>query len=268
MLKSGKAYLIGAGPGDPKLLTLRAVEVLREADVVLIDDLVHPGVLAHVRTTRIIQVGKRSRRPSFPQELATSIMVAYARGGAIVARVKGGDPLLFGRGGEEALALAEAKVPFEIVPGVTSALGAAAYAGIPLTQRGVASSVAIVTGHREGGLPVRIPSDADTIVVYMCQRTIHRIANDLIAAGRSAMTCLAVIRGATWQAQEVYTGYLGEAAELDDDWYASLDPDPPTIAIIGDVASFADQLAWHGRAPTPLAMLLAPPQRVAAGGWR
>src|SRR5262245_15688479 len=126
MLKSGKAYLIGAGPGDPKLLTLRAVEALRDADVVLIDDLVHTGVLEHAPSARVIKVGKRSQRRSFPQELATNLLVAYARNGAIVARVKGGDPLMFGRGGEEALALAEASVPFEIVPGVTSALGAAA----------------------------------------------------------------------------------------------------------------------------------------------
>jgi uroporphyrin-III C-methyltransferase len=267
-VKSGKAYLIGAGPGDPKLLTLRAAEVLGQADVVLIDDLVNPGVLAHVRSARIIQVGKRSQRQSFPQELATNLLVAYARGGAIVARVKGGDPLMFGRGGEEALALAEANVPFEIIPGVTAAVGAAAYAGIPLTHRGVASSVALVTGHREGGLPPRIDSDADTVVVYMCQRTIHRIARDLIDAGRSSMTCVALIRGATYQAQEVYTGYLGEVAALDDDWFAELDPDPPTIAIIGEVASYADKLAWHGRPPTPIAAFLAAPQRVAAGGRR
>jgi uroporphyrin-III C-methyltransferase len=267
-VKTGKAFLIGAGPGDPKLLTLRAVEALRQADVVLIDDLVHPDVLAHAPAARVIHVGKRSQRQSFPQELATHILVAYTRGGAVVARVKGGDPLLFGRGGEEALALAEAKVPFEIVPGVTSALGAAAYAGIPLTHRGVASSVAFVTGHREGGRQAQIDVNADTIVVFMCQRTIHFIARDMIASGKSAMTCVAIVRGATWQAQEVYTGYLGEVAALDDDWFATLDPDPPTMAIIGDVASYADQLAWHGRTPTALSVLLAPPLRVAAGGAR
>jgi uroporphyrin-III C-methyltransferase len=233
---------------------------------VLVDDLVHPGVLDYARTARIIHVGKRSQRRAFPQELATHILVAYVRGGAIVARVKGGDPMLFGRGGEEALALAEARLPFEIVPGVTAALGAAAYAGIPLTHRGVASSVAFVAGHREGARPARLDVDADTIVVYMCLRTIQHIARELIMAGQSPLTCIALVRGATWQGQEVYTGYLGEAAALDDDWHARLDPEPPTIAIIGAVASFADQLLWFGRRPTPLALLIATPMRLAAGG--
>ncbi|HEY5947965.1 MAG TPA: uroporphyrinogen-III C-methyltransferase [Kofleriaceae bacterium] len=268
MTKSGKAYLIGAGPGDPRLLTLRAAEVLGHADVVLVDDLVHPGVLAHARTARIVHVGKRSQRHAFPQELATTILVAYVRGGAVVARVKGGDPFLFGRGGEEAQALADAGLAFEIVPGVTAALGAAAYAGIPLTLRGVASSVAFVTGHRREGRATRIDAEADTLVVYMCQRTIQPIACELLARGKSAMTCVAIVRGATWGAQEVYTGYLGELAALDDDWYAALDLELPTIAIIGDVASCADQIAWHGNRPIPLAMLMQPRARVASGGGR
>jgi uroporphyrin-III C-methyltransferase len=265
-MKSGKAYLIGAGPGDPKLLTLRAVEILEQADVVLVDDLVHPEVLRHARTARVLHVGKRSQGRVFPQELATNIMIAYVRGGAVVARVKGGDPLVFGRGGEEALALAAARLPYEVIPGVTAALGAAAYAGIPLTHRGVAASVAFVAGHRELGRRARIDVHADTIVVYMCQRTIRDLACELLDAGRSAMTPIALVRGATWRAQELYTGYLGEAAALDDDWYAQLDPEPPAIAIIGDVVSFADQMGWYGTSPTPLAELLARPLRAAAGG--
>jgi uroporphyrin-III C-methyltransferase len=268
MTKPGKAYLIGAGPGDPRLLTLRAAEVLGQADVVLVDDLVHPGVLSHARTRRIIHVGKRSQQRSFPQELATHILLAYVRGGSIVARVKGGDPLVFGRGGEEALALAEARLPFEIVPGVTAAVAAAAYAGIPLTQRGVSASVAFVTGHREAGAAQGIDADADTLVVYMCQRTIRSIADELLSRGQSPMTCVALVRGATWPSQEVYTGYLEELAALDDDWYAALDPELPTIAIIGAVATFADQLAWHERRPIPLGSLIAPRVRVVAGGRR
>lgn len=268
MLKSGKAYLIGAGPGDPKLLTLRAVEALREADVVLVDDLVHPDVLAHAKAAQIRYVGKRSNRRSFPQELATDMLLAYAFRGAIVARVKGGDPFVFGRGGEEAIALADAKIPFEIVPGVSSALGAAAYAGIPLTYRGIASSVAFVTGHRERGESPHIDADADTLVVFMCQRTIHRIARDLIAQGRSTRTPVAIVRGATWQQQEVYTGSLVEVARLSDAWYAELDQNLPTMAIIGEVAGFADQLAWYGRKPAPLSTLAFPPLRLVAGGLR
>jgi len=268
MTKSGKAYLIGAGPGDPRLLTLRAAEVLGEADVVLVDDLVHPAVLAHARTARVLHVGKRAGLRAFPQELATDIMIAYVRGGAIVARVKGGDPLLFGRGGEEALALAEARLPFEIIPGVTAALGAAAYAGIPLTHRGVAASVAFVAGQRAADQPSALDVEADTLVVYMCQRTIRQVACELITRGRSPMTCIAIVRGATWHDQEVFTGYLGEAAALDDDWYQQLDPAPPTIAIIGAVASFADQLTWHARPPIPLGLLVAPPLRIAGGAAR
>jgi uroporphyrin-III C-methyltransferase len=268
MTKSGKAYLIGAGPGDPRLLTLRAAEVLGQADVVLVDDLVHPGVLAHARTRRIIHVGKRSQRRSFPQELATHTLLAYVRGGSIVARVKGGDPFVFGRGGEEALALAEARLPFEIIPGVTAAVGAAAYAGIPLTHRGVAASVAFVTGHREAGATQRIDADADTIVVYMCQRTIRDIAHELLERGKSPMTCVALVRGASWPTQEVFTGYLDELATLDDEWYAALDPELPTIAIIGAVASYADQLAWQDARPIPIASLRVPRLRVVAGGRR
>ena len=269
MLKSGKAYLIGAGPGDPKLLTLRAVEALRDADIVLVDDLVHPDVVAHARAAKIRHVGKRARRRSCPQELATDMLVEFAQCGEIVARVKGGDPFMFGRGGEEALALAQAKIPFEIVPGVSAPFGAAAYAGIPLTYRGIASSVAFVTGHREDGEQVQIEAEADTLVVFMCQRTIPRIARNLIAAGRSAVTCIAIIRGATWQAQEVYTGYLGEVARLADNWFAPLDAALPTMAIIGEVVSFADQLAWHGRMPTPISSLQGyPPLRLVAGGLR
>lgn len=268
MKKSGKAYLIGAGPGDPKLLTLRAVEVLQEAQVVLIDDLVHPEVLRHASTARVLHVGKRAGRRAFSQELATQLMIAYVRGGSVVARVKGGDPLVFGRGGEEALALAEACLPFEIIPGVTAALGAAAYAGIPLTHRSVASSVAFVAGQREGGLGASANVRADTIVVYMCQRTIRDVARDMIAAGRSPMTAIALVRGATWQAQELYTGYLGEAAALDHDWFFHLDSEPPTIAIIGEVAAMADQMGWYGRSAVPISELIAKPLRAAAAGAR
>ncbi len=241
---AGKAYLIGAGPGDPRLLTLRAIEVLGEAEVLFVDELVRPEVLAHAATARIVHVGKRCGRHSVSQDVTTRLLVDAVRRGAIAARVKGGDPFVFGRGGEEAEALARAGLRFEIVPGVSAALGAAAHAGIPLTYRGVASSVAFVTGHDDAVADVA----ADTLVIYMCQRTIVAIARELLWAGRSPATPVAIVRGATWDAQEVYTGELAELAELPDDWYAALDAALPTLAIVGDVVRFASSLAWRSRA--------------------
>ena len=125
-----------------------------------------------------------------------------------------------------------------------------------------------MTGHRESGRPVVVDAEADTIVVYMCQRTIREIAGQLLARGKSALTCVAIVRGASWPTQEVYTGYLGELAALPEHWYVPLDPEAPTIAIIGDVASYADQLAWHGSRLTPLDALLSPTSRKVAGGAR
>lgn len=246
---SGMAYLVGAGPGDPRLLTLRAVDVLVKADVVFVDDLVHPEVLVHARRARIVHVGKRCGRPSVSQEVSTRMLVEAVRRGEVAVRLKGGDPLVFGRGGEEAEALAHAGLRFEIVPGVTSALGAAAHAGIPLTHRDVASSVAFVTGHEEGRVSEVV---ADTIVVYMCQRTIVGIARELVRAGRSPHMPIAIVRGATHDAQEVYTGSLLDVAGLADDWYAAFDDALPALAIIGDVVAFAGTLAWRS-IPLPLA---------------
>ena len=269
---AGKAYLIGAGPGDPRLLTLRAVDVLGRSEVVFVDDLVAPDTLRHAPAARVVHVGKRCGRRAMPQDVTTRLVVDAVRRGRVVARLKGGDPFVFGRGGEEALALARAGLPFEIVPGVSAALGAAAYAGIPLTHRGIASSVAFVAGHGEGGArstrPATRPADvaADTLVIFMCQRTIVGIAGDLVAAGRAPATPVALVRGATWDAQEVYTGSLAELAALPDDWYAALDPSLPALAIVGHVVGLADQLAWRAR---PLSIAeLAEPARLAAGAAR
>jgi uroporphyrin-III C-methyltransferase len=242
------AYLIGAGPGDPRLLTLRAVDALVKADVVLVDELVHPEVLVHARRARIVHVGKRGGRPSVAQEVSTRMLVDAVRRGEIVVRLKGGDPFVFGRGGEEAEALAHAGLSFEVVPGVTSALGAAAYAGIPLTHRGVASSVVFVAGHEEGRVSEVV---ADTIVVFMCRRTIVGIARELVRAGRSPHMPVAIVRGATHDAQELYTGSLLDVAGLADDWDAAFDDALPVLAIIGDVVALASTLAWR-TIPQPL----------------
>jgi uroporphyrin-III C-methyltransferase len=264
-MSSGKAYLIGAGPGDPELLTLRAARALGECKLVLVDELVHRDVLAHARGARVLHVGRRCGKNPIPLHAVTRVLVDAVRAGAIAARLKGGDPFVFGRGGEEALALAREGLAFEIVPGVTAALGAAAYAGIPLTYRGVASSVAFVAGHRAADRELRaVDVAADTVVVYMCERTIVGIARDLVIAGRAPTTSCAIVRGATWAAQEVYVGTLDELAALPADWHAALDPAPATLAIVGDVVRFAAVLAWCGRSRAIAE--LAPVRRAAAVG--
>src|SRR5213593_1343344 len=170
----GKVYLVGAGPGDPGLLTVRGLELLRSAQVIVYDQLVNPALLDEAAPTAIkIFVGKQAGRHCIAQEEINSVLISYARAGDEVVRLKGGDPFVFGRGGEEAEALAEARVPFEIVPGVSSAVAAPAYAGIPLTHRGMSSSFAVVTGHEDsckGAAPVdwaRLAGGVDTLVVLM-----------------------------------------------------------------------------------------------------
>jgi uroporphyrin-III C-methyltransferase len=247
---AGKVFLVGAGPGDPELLTLKAAAAIGASDVVVYDELVNPEILAHARRdAELVAGGKRAGGPSVPQEEINRLLVEHARRGRTVARVKGGDPFVFGRGGEEAEALVEAGVPWEVIPGVSSGVAAPAYAGIPLTHRGVASSVAFVTGHDAPGKR-RDPVDwlaaahaADTLVIFMCARTIAGIARDLVAAGRRPSTPVAVVRWGTYEDQEVYTGVLedlapGDGAEVE------LAIAPPAIAIVGDVVSLRDRLAW------------------------
>src|SRR5215471_10417849 len=185
--KIGKVYLIGAGPGDPKLLTIRAAEALAQSDVIVYDYLVNPEVLVHSRRgATLIFAGKRAGEHSLTQSEINRILIDKALSGLIVARLKGGDPFIFGRGGEEAEALVDAGIPWEVIPGVSSGLAAAAYAGIPLTHRDHASSVAFITGH-DGGGKTRNGIDwsaaamaADTLVIFMCASTIGRIAGELI----------------------------------------------------------------------------------------
>src|SRR4030066_2035480 len=185
----GKVCLVGAGPGDPKLLTLRAVELLRKADVVIYDRLVGKSILNLApKTTRKIYVGKKSRKHEVPQNKINDVLVSTALEGKKVVRLKGGDPVLSGRGGEEAETLVEKHVKFEVIPGISSAVGAPAYAGIPLTHRDYASSVAIVTGHRAGntGKPVnwaKLSNAVDTIVILMGIESLEIIVAKLIAGG-------------------------------------------------------------------------------------
>ncbi len=253
--QSGKVYLVGAGPGDPRLLTLRAAEVIQASDVIVYDYLVNPEVLAHARRgVELIYVGKRAGQKSISQEEINRLLIHHALAGRTVTRLKGGDPFIFGRGGEEALALAEAGIDWEIIPGISSGIAAAAYAGIPLTHRDHASSVAFITGHdsekkRRAVDWSRMAQAADTLVIFMCAETIAAIARKLILAGRSPATPIAIIRWGTFEHQEVFVGSLADIAETD------MEIAPPAIAVVGDVVSLSEKLRWfdhHTYPPRPL----------------
>ncbi|MEK6302630.1 MAG: uroporphyrinogen-III C-methyltransferase [Acidobacteriota bacterium] len=249
--ETGRVYLIGAGPGDPKLLTLKAAEALAASDVVVYDYLVNPEVLAHTRrSAELIYAGKRAGEQSLSQAAINQLLIGHASRGSVVARLKGGDPFVFGRGGEEAEALVEAGIQWEVIPGISSGVAAAAYAGIPLTHRGYASSVAFITGHEADdkfsiGVDLRAAAHADTLVIFMCGSTIARIASELITIGRSPSTPIAIIRWGTYQHQEVYTGALEDIA-CNADSPVELKIKPPAIAIVGDVVSLQAKLHWFG----------------------
>ena len=219
--RRGIVYLIGAGPGDPGLLTLRGKACLEQADIVLYDYLANEALLEYARPeAERIEAGKRrGRPPGMSQDKINHLMVQKAREGKIVARLKGGDPFLFGRGGEEAEALADAGVAFELVPGVTSATAVPAYAGIPLTHRAYSSSVALVTGHEDPAKTTStVPWDAlgrgfDTLVFFMGLTTLPAVIKRLRQAGRPARTPIALIRWGTKSDQQTVTGTLTDIVE-------------------------------------------------------
>jgi len=206
---TGKVYLVGAGPGDPELLTLKALKLLKSADVVLHDDLIGPEILGFIpSSTQLHSVGKRCGRKSISQQEINALMVQNALLGLQVVRLKGGDPLIFGRAGEEIEALRKANIEFEIVPGITAALGAAAHAQIPLTQRQVSSALVLVTGHHAGSdefadWPAKIPNDA-TVVVYMPGYDYRSTAQQLLRAGLPGDTACAIISQATSLDEQIH----------------------------------------------------------------
>jgi uroporphyrin-III C-methyltransferase len=240
----GKVYLVGAGPGDPGLLTVRGLELLRKASVVVYDQLINPALLEETGAHTIkIFVGKKAGRHCIAQEEINHVLIAYARAGHQVVRLKGGDPFVFGRGGEEAEALAEADIPLEIIPGVSSAVAVPAYAGIPLTHRNYASSFAVVTGHeaRKANSPVdwaKLATAADTLVILMGLSNLSIIVNKLIASGRSQHTPAAVICSGTTGKQESIIGTLANIVEK------STLLEAPALIVVGDVVSLADKLQW------------------------
>jgi uroporphyrin-III C-methyltransferase len=238
-MNSGKVYLVGAGPGDPELLTLKAVRVLGAADVVLVDDLVSDAVLEYARPgARIVHVGKRGSCKSTPQEFIERLMIAEARQGRVVVRLKGGDPFIFGRGGEECEALAAAGIAHEVVNGITAGIAAATALGIPLTHRALCRGAIFVTGHEREGEAADWAALARTglpLVVYMGVATCGDIQRKLIAGGLPGATPAAVISNATRADQRCLVTRLDR---LGPDLAAS-GLGSPAILVIGEVARFA-----------------------------
>jgi len=245
----GKVYLVGAGPGDPGLLTLKALRLIQQADTIVYDYLVDPELLDHaLPQVERIYVGKVGGGKQTAQEQINRLLIERARSGKLVVRLKGGDPFLFGRGGEEALALRQADIPFEIVPGVSSALAAPAYAGIPLTHRGLSSSVAIITAARAGDgeftTELQHAIAADTLVILMGVAHVRRIAVALTAAGRSTDTPVAVIRWGTYETQQTVCGTLLNIADIVERERLRA----PAVIVVGQVVNLRHQLEWFGKA--------------------
>lgn len=254
----GSVWLVGAGPGDPGLLTLHAVHALAQADVVLHDALVAPDILAFAAQARHIPVGKRAGGVRTHQLRINDRLIQLARQQLRVVRLKGGDPLVFGRGTEEALALAAAGIPFRIVPGISAGIGGLAAAGIPLTHRHLGRSVSFATGHDSSGKLAELDWDAlargtDLLVFYMARNRLAELADRLMAAGRAADDAVALVADATTTGQRVVIASLATAARAAE----TLPPSAPTVVAIGPVVALRDLLAgWQQAEPMTV---LAPP---------
>jgi len=259
----GTVWLVGAGPGDPGLLTLHAAHALTQAEIVLHDALVAPEILQMAPQARLEPVGKRAGGRATSQLRINQRLIDLARAGHRVVRLKGGDPLVFGRGAEEALALAAAAIPFRIVPGISAGIGGTASAGIPTTHRGLAQTVAFATGHDSSGeLPntdwEALSRGADVLVLYMALRNLDAITPRLLAAGRAADEPVAIIADATTAQQRVHIMTLADAARL----AATIERGAPTLIVIGPVVALRRQLsAWQQTAPMRITPI---PQRATA----
>ncbi len=241
MNKLGCVHLVGAGPGDPDLLTLKAWRLVTSAGAVVYDRLVGAAVLALIpAAAQRFDVGKQSGRHPLPQDGINALLVGLARRGLDVVRLKGGDPFIFGRGGEEALHLAHHGVPFDVVPGITAASGCAAAFGIPLTHRGLADGLRLVTGHRQDDRPLALDWHAladprCTLVVYMGVASAAQLAAGLLSAGRDGATAAAVIENGTTAAQRIRFTTLDRLAADMDAW----SPQPPALLVLGEVVRLA-----------------------------
>jgi len=241
-----KVYLVGAGPGDPDLITCKGRRILEEAGVVLYDRLANSALvdLAPAGAERLY-VGKKKSDHAFTQEEICAILIERARRGLNVVRLKGGDPFIFGRGGEEAEALADAGIPFEVVPGVTAPLGIAAYTGVPLTHRDHTSAVTFVTGHAVDAIDWDRVGMSETLVIFMGLTTFREIARELMARGRAPETPAMAVRWATRPDQETLTGTLATLPGL----IAGRGMKPPATIVVGEVVRLRDKLDWFGRLP-------------------
>jgi len=244
-----KVYIVGAGPGDKELLTLKAKRLIEEADCIIHDRLIGKDILGFARTdAELIYVGKGDTFRTVEQEGINEMLAEKYKEGKKVVRLKGGDPFIFGRGGEETLFLAEQKIPFEVVPGITAAVGVSAYSGIPLTDRNFSSSVTLITGHsmKGTGLPdtnwKSLATLGGTIVFYMGLKNLPVISKNLIDNGMESNTPTAVIRWGTVSEQEVVIGTLTDIA----DKVSNKGITPPALVIIGKVVSYREILDWFG----------------------
>jgi len=248
--ESGKVFLVGAGPGDAELITVKGLRYLRQADVVLYDRLISPLLLDETHPgTELIFVGKEPGCHSIPQEQINKLLISYARQGHTVVRLKGGDPFVFGRGGEEAQALVEAGIPFEVVPGVSSVTAVPAYAGIPITHRDFTSSVTIVTGHEGYSASPTVNWEAlaalgGTLVVLMGVKALPHFTQRLITAGMDPTLPAAIIQEGTMPQQRVITGTLADIAQRAIE--AGLTS--PALTVIGAVVSTREALEWYKKA--------------------
>ena len=267
--RTGIVYIVGAGPGDRKLITLKGVECLERADVVIYDLLLNDALLEHCpRHTEKIQAPDPRIRATRQDEL-NHLLVQHARAGKIVVRLKGGDPYIFGRGGEEAIALTEANIPFEVVPGITSAIAAAAYAGIPVTHRGYASSVAFVTGHSAALHPdsninwEHLATAVDTLVVYMGVAHLRQITERLIAHGRDPQTPVSLVRVGTTPQQHVVQGTLTDIVQK----VEAVQLKSPALIVVGEVNRLREELRWFDTKPLFGKRILVTRARAQASGF-
>jgi len=251
--KKGKVYLVGAGPGDPTLITLKGLNLLGKADVVVYDYLASKKLLDHVpKTAKFIYAGKRGGvKHTHTQSEINQLLVDHALAGKNVVRLKGGDPFIFGRGGEEIEVLVEHDIPFEVVPGVTSATAAATYAGVPITHRGYTSSVAFVTGHEDPTKPNtniawdKIATGIGTLVFYMGIKNLPNIVQKLMANGRDPKTPVAVVRWASTPIQQSVVGTLDTIAEV----VRTAEIKPPALVVVGEVVKLRDKINWFEKRP-------------------
>jgi len=268
-LKPGKVYLIGAGPGDPGLLTIKGRDCLASADVVIYDYLANPVLLGYARPeAERIYVGKSRGEHSVPQDGINQLLVDKAATGLNVARLKGGDPYVFGRGAEEASFLHRHQIAFEVIPGVTAGFAAAAYAGIPLTHRDVTTSLALLTGHERPDRKLssldwqKLAAGLGTLIFYMGMTNLKMISEKLIEHGRSADTPVAVVQWATLPRQKTLIGRLDEIAEL----VITARIEPPAVIIIGEVVRYREELRWYDNLPLfGRRFLITRPRAQAAG---